>query len=138
MNDISMTIFGDGEQKRAFSFIDDCLEPLWKSAVKKEASKEIINLGSSKFYTINEANRILKSLIGGGSTKYEKKRHEVKNAHPTWEKSMRILDYRDKISLKDGLNLMWEWAKSQPDRERFVWNKYEIERGIYDFWKIKK
>ncbi len=138
MNDMDMTIFGDGEQKRAFSFIDDCLEPLWKSAVKEEASKEIINLGSSKFYTINESNRILKNVIGGGNTKYEEKRHEVKNAHPTWKKSMRVLDYEDKTSLEDGLNLMWEWAKTQTNRERFVWDKYEIEKGIYDFWKIKK
>ena len=59
MNNLPMSIFGDGEQKRAFSFIDDCLEPLWKAAVDKRASKEIINLGSSVFYTINEANSIL-------------------------------------------------------------------------------
>ena len=40
-----MTIFGDGEQTRAFSYIDDSLEPLWNAAVRPEASKEIINLG---------------------------------------------------------------------------------------------
>ena len=34
-----MTIFGDGKQTRAFSYIDDILEPLWNSAVRKEASK---------------------------------------------------------------------------------------------------
>ena len=62
MNDLPMSIFGDGEQKRAFSFIDDCLEPLWKAAVDKRASKEIINLGSGTFYTINEANSILREV----------------------------------------------------------------------------
>ena len=30
---------------------------------------------------------------------------------------------------------MWEWAKQQPLKERFVWDKYEIEKGIYSFWK---
>jgi UDP-glucose 4-epimerase len=64
MNGEPMSIFGDGEQKRAFSFIDDCLEPLWKAAVDKRASKEIINLGSSVFYTINEANSVLREVIG--------------------------------------------------------------------------
>lgn len=135
LNGEPMTIFGDGEQKRAFSFIDDCLEPLWKAAIKPEASKEIINLGSSKFYTINEANDLLKKVIGGGETKYEERRHEVKNAHPTWEKSMILLDYVDKTDLLNGLSIMWDWAKKQPNKERFVWDEYEINKGIYKFWE---
>lgn len=44
LNGEDMTIFGDGEQTRAFSFIDDSLEPLWNAAIKPEASKQIINL----------------------------------------------------------------------------------------------
>ena len=90
LNGNPMTIFGDGEQKRAFSFIDDCLEPLWKAAVKPETSKEIINLGSGTFTTINEANESLKKIINGGETKYEESRHEVKDAHPTHQKSIRL------------------------------------------------
>lgn len=135
INNEPMTIFGDGEQKRAFSFIDDCLEPLWKAAVDPRASKQIINLGSSIFYTINEANKILRNIIGDGDVVYMEQRHEVKNAHPTWIKSNRILDYEDKTSLKDGLKIMWDWAKNQPNRERFIWSSYELEKGIYSFWK---
>ena len=44
LNGMDMTIFGDGKQTRAFSYIDDILEPLWNSAIRPEASKEIINL----------------------------------------------------------------------------------------------
>ena len=135
MNNEPMTIFGDGMQKRAFSFIDDCLEPLWKAATDPRASKEIINLGSSVFYTINEANQVLKDVIGDGDTVYKEQRHEVKNAHPTWEKSVELLDYQDETHLKDGLKIMWEWAQQQPKRDRFVWDKYELEKGIYSFWK---
>ena len=46
LNKQEMTIFGDGSQTRAFSFIDDSLEPLWNSAFQIKASKQIINLGS--------------------------------------------------------------------------------------------
>jgi hypothetical protein len=28
---------------------------------------------------------------------------------------------------------MWKWAKKQPNRERFVWENYEISKGIYEF-----
>lgn len=137
LNNEPMTIFGDGTQTRAFSFIDDCLEPLWKSAVNENTSKEIINLGSSVFYSINEANSILREVIGDGEVVYKENRHEVKNAHPTWTKSMELLDYEDRTILKDGLKIMWEWAKKQPNRKRFEWNYYELTKGIYSFWKNK-
>lgn len=135
MNKESMTIFGDGEQKRAFSFIDDCLEPLWKSAINDRASKQIINLGSSVFYSINEANHLLREVIGDGNVVYKEARHEVKNAHPTWTKSETLLDYKDKTTLKEGLSVMWEWAQNQPKRDRFVWENYELDKGVYSFWK---
>lgn len=135
MNNEPMTIFGDGEQKRAFSFIDDCLEPLWNAGVNPKASKEIINLGGTVFHTINEANQILRDVIGGGDYVYKEQRHEVKNAHPTWDKSVAILNYQGKTDLHSGLTKMWEWAQTQPNRDRFVWEEYELEKGIYNFWK---
>lgn len=135
LNDQPMTIFGDGEQKRAFSFIDDCLEPLWNAAVRVEASKQIINLGGIKAYTINQAASILKEVIGAGEVVYLEGRHEVKDAHPTFEKSIKLLNYTESTDLIDGLKIMWEWAKIQPMRERFVWDKYELDNGIYSFWK---
>jgi len=135
MNGEPMSIFGDGEQKRAFSFIDDCLEPLWKSSQQENCSKEIINLGGTCHYTINEANETLKDVIKDGQTVYEEQRHEVKNAVPTWQKSVDLLGYEDKTTLYDGLSQMWEWVKKQPKRERFVWDNYEVDKGIYSFWK---
>ena len=59
LNGMDMTIFGDGEQTRAFSFIDDSLEPLWNAAIRPAASKEIINLGGIEEISINDANKLL-------------------------------------------------------------------------------
>ena len=61
-----MTIFGDGEQTRAFSYIDDSLEPLWNAATKPDASKEIINLGGIEKHSIFEAAKIIgkRQVIG--------------------------------------------------------------------------
>lgn len=135
MNGQPMSIFGDGKQKRAFSYIDDILEPLWKAAIEPAASKEIINLGGVKEYTINEANKILLQVITEGQTVYRQARHEVYHAIPTYQKSIDILGFEHKISLEEGLSRMWEWAKKQPNRDRFVWQNYEIDKGIYSFWK---
>ena len=135
MNGEDMTIFGDGEQTRAFSFIDDTLEPMYRAGHQDNCSKEIINLGGTKFYSIKEANDILREVLGGGNTVHLEPRHEVKDAHPTWEKSVKLLGFEDKTSLKDGLTQMWEWVQQQPQRDRFHWGNYELEKGIYKFWK---
>ena len=133
-----LSIFGDGEQTRAFSCIDDIVEPLWKSAILPEASNQIINLGGVEEWTINDACKVLQKVIGGGTIEYKEGRHEVKHSIPTFQKSIDILDFNYKTSMKDGLTIMWDWAKKQPMRERFVWPFYELDKGIYSFWKTKK
>ena len=135
LNGKPMTIFGDGEQTRAFSSIDDIVEPLWKSAILPEASNQIINLGGVEEWTINDACKVLQKVIGGGTIEYKEGRHEVKHAIPTWQKSIDILGFEHKTELEDGLKDMWEWAQKQPKREQFVWDSYEIDNGIYSFWK---
>ena len=130
-----ITIFGDGNQKRAFSYIDDSLEPLWNAAIRPEASKQIINLGGIHEYSINEASDILSGVLGGAEKVYLEGRHEVHTAISTFQKSIDILGFEHKTNLKEGLTKMWEWAQQQPKRERFVWGDYEIKKGIYSFWK---
>ncbi len=134
---LPFTIFGDGSQQRAFSSMDDCLVPLWKAGTDPRASKQIINIGSWKYYSIKEASEVLKKVIGDGDTKHEEARHEVKDALPSHEKSVQLLDYEDKTSLEAGLRDMWNWAKNQPDRPQKSWDSYELEKGIYGFWKNK-
>ena len=135
MNGEPMTIFGDGEQTRAFSYIDDSLKPLWKAAITPEASKQIINLGGIEEYSIKHANGILREVIGNGEVIFKEARHEVKHSIPTYQKSIDILGFEHKTSLKEGLTDMWEWAQQQPKRDRFVWPSYELDKGIYSFWK---
>lgn len=135
LNDQPMTIYGDGSQTRAFSYIDDNLEPLWNAAVLPQASKEIINVGGIEEISIGEACDTLIEVIGGGSKIHLEQRHEVKHSIPTWQKSVDILNYKYNTSLKDGLEFMWNWAKEQPMRERFVWPSYELDKGIYSYWK---
>ncbi len=135
MNNQAMTIFGDGTQTRAFSNIEDCLEPLYKAATLKAASKQIINLGGTKFYSINESNAILRDVICNGNVEYLEGRHEVKDAYPTWAKSQEILGYEFKVDLYEGLKQMWTWAQKQPKRKRFFWENYEIDKGLYSYWK---
>jgi len=138
MNGEPMTIFGDGTQTRAFSCIDDIVEPLWNSAVEPRASKQIINLGGVEEWSINDANKVLRDIIKyGAEYQYKEGRHEVKHSIPTYQKSEDILDFKHKTTLEEGLYDMWIWAQQQPKRARFVWPSYELDNGIYSFWKTK-
>ena len=136
INNMQPTIFGDGEQVRAFSYVDDSLIPFWNASQRDECIGEIINLGGIKEYTINEACNTLIKVTGTNlKPLYLEERHEAKHAWSTWEKSIKLLDFEHKIDLEEGLTKMWKWAQTQPNRERFVWSEYELEKGIYEFWK---
>lgn len=135
LNNNKLTIYGDGTQKRCFSYIDDCLEPLWNSAILDKASKEIINLGGTEDVSIREASEIIIDVMGGGEIEFMEARYEVKDTKAAHHKSIEILNYQDKTSLSEGLSQMWEWVKKQPKRERFKWMEYEINKGIYSYWK---
>tara|TARA_R110001592_G_scaffold87117_4_gene257238 strand:- start:7538 stop:8521 length:984 start_codon:yes stop_codon:yes gene_type:complete len=135
LNKQPITIYGDGTQTRAFSFIDDSIKPLWKAATSPYASNQIINLGGIEEITIKKASELFLDIVGVTDVIHLETRHEVHFAVPTYQKSIDILGFEYKTNLKDGLSIMWEWAKQQPMRARFTWPEYELDNGIYNFWK---
>jgi len=135
LNNKPMLIYGDGEQTRAFSYIEDCLSAFWNAAVFPEASKEIINVGGVRGYSINEAAELLCKITGYDKVEHREARHEVKHAVPKPDKSIELLGYEQKTSLEEGLKKMWKWAQTQPMRPQYKWENYEITKGIYSYWK---
>ena len=136
LNNQQPTIFGDGEQTRAFSYVDDSIIPFWNASQRDECIDEIINLGGIKENSINEACNTLIKVTGTDlKPLYLEQRHETKHAYSTWGKSVELLGFEHNIDLEEGLSRMWDWAKKQPNRDRFVWPEYELEKGIYEFWK---
>lgn len=135
LNGLPITVYGDGEQTRAFSYIDDCLPCFWNAATYEKASKQTINLGGVRGVSINEAAKIVSEITGNEDIIHLEARHEVKHAVPNPEKSIKLLDYVQKTTIEDGIKDMWEWAKKQPNRKQFKWENYEITDGLYSFWK---
>lgn len=136
INGYSPTIFGDGSQVRAFSYVDDSLEPFWNASQKDECVDEIINLGGIHEVSIQEACDILLKVTETDlQPDYHEMRHEAHYAYSTWDKSVSMLEFEHKTNLEDGLKQMWSWAQHQPNRKRFVWKNYELDKGIYSYWK---
>lgn len=136
LNKESPTIFGDGSQVRAFSYVDDSVIPFWNASQNENCKGEIINLGGTKEYSISEACNILINVTGQNiKPVYLEPRHESKYAWATWDKSIELLGFEHKVNLEEGVGKMWEWAKKQPNRERYVWPEYELNKGLYEYWK---
>jgi len=139
INNLQPTIFGKGDQTRAFSYVDDSILPFWRASQSDLCINQIINLGGIESVTILEACETLLDVTGTSlKPKILEERHEVKHAFSTWDKSVDLLKFEHKTDLKTGLSKMWEWAKKQPNRDRFVWGNYELSKGIYSYWKNKK
>jgi len=109
-------IYGDGTQKRCFSFISDSLDCLVKLGFQDNVVSEIINIGpDEEFITINELYETIADLL---DFKLDPifmlaRPQEVHLANCSADKARRLLNYRTSTSLKDGLQEMIDWIKER-------------------------
>ncbi len=107
-------IYGDGEQKRCFSYIDDCLSCLLPMLDQKNLNKQIINIGpDEEFVTINKIAEICSNITGSNLKPiYKKDRpREVKHANCSADKARKLLNYKTKIDLKNGISKTYDYIK---------------------------
>jgi len=139
----SPIIYGDGSQKRAFSYIGDSAPIMVKAAWTKQAYGEVFNIGSSEVVTIKEACRIVMDAMDyKGEPIYTPERPlEVKHTWCCTEKAKQILSYEAKTSLTEGVAKMAVWAKQQGPHSFNYWNeerKFEITKKVPDVWTLKE
>ena len=99
-------IYGDGEQKRCFSHIDDCLSCLLELGLTEHGLYEVVNIGpDEEFVTINALFRKLKDIVGfeGQAIYLGDRPQEVKNAFCSSVKARKLLGYQTTHELEDGL-----------------------------------
>ena len=135
-------IYGDGEQTRCFSYIDDCLSCLIPMLDQKNLNHEIINIGpDEEFVTINKIAEICSNITGVNlSPIYKKDRpKEVKHATCSAEKARSLLNYETKVSLKDGIQKTFDYIKARGIRP-FDYNiNIEINNELTpSTWKNKE
>ena len=117
-------IYGDGNQSRCFSYIDDVIFCLEKLALDKKISKEIINIGpDEETITINELSKLISNETGyNGEPIYVPGRpQEVKEASCSSNKARKLLDYKTKTSLKESVKLTADYIRSKGTRN-FIYN----------------
>ena len=121
-------IFGDGEQKRCFSDIDDCIFCLDKLLFDKNINSEIINIGpDEEFITINQLFEKLANFLKYNlDAKYvEDRPNEVKYASCSAKKARKLLNYKTRVNLDHSLQKVIKFIEENGPK-KFKYN-YELE-----------
>ena len=109
-------IYSDGEQKRCFSFVQDDIDCLQKLAFQDNVVGEVINIGpDEEFVTINHLAKTIAELLDFKlEPQYMTGRpQEVRLATCSADKARRLLGYKTKYTLKQGLSLMIDYIKNR-------------------------
>ncbi len=128
-------IYGDGKQKRAFSYITDVTPYIAKAGILRRTNGEIINIGPREEHTINHISNEVLTHFTRGETIHDhlKPIHgpdrplEVKNAYCTDKKSRKLLGFKPEVSLKEGIKRTVEWAKTLGPQKFKYLKELELE-----------
>ncbi len=108
-----ITIYGDGNQTRDFTYINDAVNSNIL-AIEKACTGEIFNIGGGSYISVNGAIKLLEEIIEKkAQIKYTEKRKGDMQA--TWadiKKAKKMLGYSPRFDLKEGLLKEIEWIKS--------------------------
>ncbi len=107
-----VTVHGDGQQSRDFTYVDDIVEGV--TAGLQPLGYEIINLGSDRPVVLLDAIRLMEQLVGRPA------RIEFRPAHPadapaTWadiSKARRLLNWRPQTTLVEGMGRLAAWYRA--------------------------
>jgi UDP-glucose 4-epimerase len=110
------TIFGDGEQSRDFTFIQNVVRAnmLAAQALATEVAGQVFNVATASRITLNETVKILRQLTGyGGEVRYAPERAgDIKHSLADINLARKHLGYEMQVNFQEGLRRTVEWYKS--------------------------
>ncbi len=111
------TIFGDGEQSRDFTYIDNAVAAnlLACKAPAAQAAGQVFNVATGRRVTLNETFKSLQGITGySGTPKYGPERDgDIKHSLADISKAAAGLGYKPTIDFEEGLRLTVEWYRTQ-------------------------
>lgn len=133
-----LSVFGDGEQTRAFSYIGD-IAPVIAGCVRvPEAYNRTFNIGADTEYTVKDlATHVCNAMNLSGEINFLPARNEVKHAYADHQKAKRIFGETHQTSLEEGLNRMAAWVKLSGVRSSKTFENIEVNQGLPEFWTIE-
>jgi UDP-glucose 4-epimerase len=132
-----MTVFGDGSQQRAFSYVGDIAPILAESPWTAEAANQVFNIGADTPFTVNELAAQVADAMGrpGHPVTHLPPRLEVRTAYSDHSKAHRVFGARRQTPLREGVAKMAAWAKSAGIRSAKPFAGVELTRKMPPSWQ---
>ena len=110
IEDKPLQLYGDGEQSRDFTHVDDIVEANWL-CFEKAAPGEVFNIGGGSRITLNKVIEIMKEITGREiKIEYQDvQKGDVRHTSADITKAQEELGYGPKVSIQDGLRTEYEW-----------------------------
>jgi UDP-glucose 4-epimerase len=113
----SPTIYGDGEQSRDFTFVEDVVELVWKAARAPNVSGRVYNAGNGGRYTLNQTWALLQKIAGVElpAVYGPPRQGDVRHSQADTSAAVRDLGHAPRFTFEQGLKETFEWyKKSEP------------------------
>lgn len=135
-----LTIFGDGTQTRAFSYIDEVAGAIARAPRVGAAQNEIFNIGANAAYTLNDLAAMVIEAMGAPSNypiRHLDARKEVLHATLRHDKARDVFGDCEHVPILDGLARMAEWAKRIGPQPPTPAPDVEIDINVPPSWRTK-
>jgi UDP-glucose 4-epimerase len=130
-----LTVFGDGEQTRAFSHIDDVAPHIARSVHIEQAYNQVFNIGADQPYSVNNLAKVVMAAFDVDvPVDHLPAREEVYQAYASHKKAARLLNAKARIGLEEGVQRMAEWARRAGSRKSKVFSDVEVSQNLPPSW----
>ena len=131
-----MTIFGDGTQTRAFSYVDDVAPVMAEAIDVKEAWNGVVNVGADRAWSLNQlAIEVAQAMGVEPRIEYMPARLEAVHAHSVHDKARRLFGERPQTPLDAGLAAMAAWVRARGPQASTPFAGIEIARNLPRAWQ---
>ncbi|MDO8610673.1 MAG: NAD-dependent epimerase/dehydratase family protein [bacterium] len=131
-----LTIFGNGKQTRAFSYIDDVAPYIANCINIKKSENKIFNIGSDSQYTVLEIAKLVSKYMNvKNNIKFLDKRNEVEHAFSNHEFAQKIFKIKSMTSLDEGIKKTTQWVKNTKMNKSKIHFKLELDKNLPESWK---
>lgn len=130
-----MTIFGDGSQTRAFTYVGDVVRLMADAAQTQACHGTVLNVGSDEVHSVADVARQVSRALGVPERlSFLPARHEAEHAYATHDRIRTLLGRGAETTFAEGLERMADWARTQPPQPPSWCPPIEVARGLPPSW----
>jgi UDP-glucose 4-epimerase len=135
MKNEPMSIFGDGQQQRAFTHISDVAPIIARCVDVPAAHNQLFNIGADVPHTVNNLAKIVSNAMNKPHRVIHlDPRNEVKIAFSDHSVAETVFGHREKVPLEAGIAAMAQWVNKHGSRASSVFENIEVAKNLPPSW----